>query len=92
MTALEELRKLHDDESPSVFGVTANTSNCRVKAAGLGESFSGHSGRMGLARRMAARTQRAGLGGHAAGPMVQQYDGGEVHSGESVGDGARWLE
>ena len=57
MTALDELRQLREhygDAGPSVFGMTAKTNNRRVKAAaqaaGLGEGFSGHSGRVGLAR------------------------------------------
>ena len=52
MTALDELRHLRGDASPSVFVMTAKTINRRVKAACLGEGFSGHSGRVGLARRM----------------------------------------
>ena len=40
-------------------------------------------------RRVEEAAQAAGLGGHAAGPMMQQYDGGEVHP---RGVGARWLE
>ena len=60
MTALDELRQIREDygdASPPVFGMTAKTINRRVKAAaqaaGLGAGFSGHSGRVGLARRMA---------------------------------------
>ena len=95
MTALDELRRLRGDANPSVFGMTANTINRRVKAAakaaGLGEGFSGHSGRVGLARRMA----RAGApdsaimrqGRWSSSTMVAKYT-----RGESAGDAARWLE
>ena len=82
MTALDELRQLREhygDAGPSVFGMTAKTNNRRVKAAaqaaGLGEGFSGHSGRVGLARRM-DRGRRSGLGDHEAGALVQQHHGG----------------
>ena len=55
MTALDELRQFRGDASPSVFGMTAKMINRQVKAAvqaaGLGEGFPGHSGRVGLARR-----------------------------------------
>ena len=95
MAALDELRRLRGDANPSVFGMTANTINRRVKtaaqAAGLGEGFSGHSGRVGLARRMA----RAGApdsaimrqGRWSSSAMVAKYT-----RGESAGDAARWLE
>ena len=55
MTALDELRQLRGDASSSVFGMEDKTVNHRVRAtaAGLGEGFSGHSGGVGLARRMA---------------------------------------
>ncbi len=39
MTALDELRQLRGDTSPSVFGMTANTINRRVKAAALRASM-----------------------------------------------------
>ena len=95
MTALDELRHLRGNASPSVFGMTAKMINRRVKtaakAAGLGQGFSGHSGRVGLARRMA----RAGApdsaimrqGRWSSSAMVAKYT-----RGESAGDAARWLE
>ena len=61
MTALDELRQLRGVASPSVFGAAAKTINPRLREAAptpsLGEEFSAHSGRVGLARRMA----RAGV-------------------------------
>ena len=78
MTALDELRQLRADANPSVFGMTANTINRRVKAAAQAAGFSGHSGRVGLARRM-ARAGAPALGDHEAGPVVQQRHGGQVH-------------
>lgn len=54
---LEAIRNGASADS-SVFGMSDSTFACRVKsaaaAAGLGEQFSGHSGRMGLAQRMTA--------------------------------------
>ncbi len=72
MTALDEFRQLRGDANPSVFGKTTNRwVKAATQAAGLGEGFSGHSGRVGLAR----------AGDHAAGPVVRQCLGGEVNSG-----------
>ena len=51
MTALDEFRQLRGDANPSVFGKTTNRwVKAATQAAGLGEGFSGHSGRVGLAR------------------------------------------
>ena len=59
MTALDEFRQFRGDAIPSVFGKTTNRwVKAATQAAGLGEGFSGHSGRVGLAR----------AGDHAAGP------------------------
>ena len=80
MTALDELQHLRGDESPSVFGMTANTINCRVKAAGLDEDFSGHRGRVGLARRTAAR---AGAPDSAVMQQVRLY-GSNIVANTSV--------
>lgn len=46
MVALGELRQLCGDGSPSVFGMTTKTIIRRVKAAGLGEGFFVHTGRV----------------------------------------------
>ena len=55
--ALEAIRNGAGDDS-SVFGMSESTIARRVKsaaaAAGLGDQFSGHSGRVGLAQRMTA--------------------------------------
>ena len=49
---------LSGDLSQPVFGLTGQTLANRIRAvaraAGLGEDFSGHSGRIGMARRMVA--------------------------------------
>ncbi len=51
MTALDEFRQFRGDAIPSVFGKTTNRwVKAATQAAGLGEGFSGHSGRVGLAR------------------------------------------
>ena len=69
-----------------MFGLTdealANRGRDAAKAAGLGENFSGHSGRMGMARRMVAAgapnaaVQREGRWKH--GDMVARYTRGEA--------------
>ena len=72
MIALDEFRQFRGDAIPSVFGKTTNRwVKAATQAAGLGEGFSGHSGRVGPAR----------AGDHAAGPVVRQCQGGEVNSG-----------
>ena len=97
-TASEELRQFREDygdASPSVFGMTAKTVNRQInaagQAAGLGEGFSGHSGQVGLVRRMA----RAGAPGSAVmrqGRWCSSTMAAKYTRGESVGDGARWME
>ena len=56
--ALTEIQPNGDDPSQSVFNLTGETLANRVRAAaraaGLGDGFSGHSGRIGMARRMVA--------------------------------------
>ena len=67
MTALDEFRQFRGDANPSVFGKTTNRwVKAATQAAGLGEGFSGHSGRVGP----------AWAGDHAAGPVVPQCRGG----------------
>ena len=55
MADLEAMRDGAGDEDP-VFGLSEQQINRRIKAAaqaaGLGDGFSGHSGRVGMARRM----------------------------------------
>ena len=54
--ALGEIRPDEPDSAAPVFGLTgealANRVRAAARAAGLGDGFSGHSGRIGMARRM----------------------------------------
>ena len=56
--ALLEVRRSKTDQQALVFGISDGQVGRRVRAAaraaGLGEDFSGHSGRIGMARRMVA--------------------------------------
>ena len=80
--------------SQPVFGLTGQTLANRVRAAaraaGLGEDFSGHSGRIGMARRMVAAgapnaaVQHQGRWRH--GDMVARYT-----RGEAAGEALKWL-
>ena len=58
MRALDAIRPAEMDGSEPVFGLSVASISRRVKqvaeSAGLGPGFSGHSGRVGMARRMAA--------------------------------------
>ena len=58
LPALKAMRPAGANGSASVFGLSAFSISRRVRAAaavaGLGSGFSGHSGRLGMARRMAA--------------------------------------
>ena len=77
-----------------MFGLTGETLANRVRvaarAAGLGAKFSGHSGRIGMARRMVAAgapnaaVQRQGRWKN--GDMVARYT-----RGESAGEALKWL-
>ena len=93
--ALNDIQPNTDvDPAASVFGLTGETLANRVraaaKAAGLGEDFSGHSGRIGMARRMVAAgapnatVQHQGRWRH--GDMVARYTRGEV-----AGEALKWL-
>ena len=78
----------------SLFGLTGETLANRVRAAaraaGLGDDFTGHSGRIGMARRMVAAgapnaaVQRQGRWKH--GDMVARYT-----RGEAAGEALKWL-
>ena len=82
--ALREIQPGDVDPATLVFGLTGETLANRVraaaKAAGLGDGFSGHSGRIGMARRMVAAgapnaaVQRQGRWRH--GDMVARYTRG----------------
>ena len=92
--ALQEIQPDGDDLSQPVFGLTGETLANRVRAAaraaGLGEDFSGHSGRIGMARRMVAAgapnaaVQHQGRWRH--GDMVARYT-----RGEAAGEALKWL-
>ena len=92
--ALQEIRPEGVDPADCVFGLTAealaNRVHAAAKAAGLGNDFSGHSGRIGMARRMVAAgapnaaVQRQGRWKH--GDMVARYT-----RGESAGEALKWL-
>ena len=92
--ALRDIRPKDTHPSAPVFGLTGEALPNRVRAAaqaaGLGDGFSGHSGRIGMARRMVAAgapnaaVQRQGRWKH--GDMVARYT-----RGESAGEALKWL-
>ena len=92
--ALQDIQPDGADTSTPVFALTGQTLANRVRAAasaaGLGEGFSGHSGRIGMARRMVAAgapnaaVQNQGRWKH--GDMVARYT-----RGEAAGEALRWL-
>ena len=92
--ALREIQSDDVDPAAPVFGLTGETLANRVRAAaraaGLGDRFSGHSGRIGMARRMVAAgapnaaVQRQGRWRH--GDMVARYT-----RGEAAGEALKWL-
>ena len=99
-TTARALREIQPDEAEPlvsevlVFGLTGETLASRVRAAasaaGLGDDFSGHSGRIGMARRMVAAgapnaaVQHQGRWRH--GDMVARYT-----RGEAAGEALKWL-
>ena len=92
--ALRDIRPDDVDLAAPVFGLTGETLANRVRAAartaGLGDGFSGHSGRIGMALRMVAvgapkaAVQRHGRWKH--GDMVARYT-----RGEAAGEALEWL-
>ena len=92
--ALRDIRADDVDPAFPVFGLTGETLANRVRAAaraaGLGDGFSGHSGRIGMARRMVAAgapnaaVQRQGRWKH--GDMVARYT-----RGEAADEALKWL-
>ena len=92
--ALREIQPGDADPAAPVFGLTgealANRVRAAAKAAGLGDRYSGHSGRIGMARRMVAAgapnaaVQRQGRWKH--GGMVARYT-----RGEAAGEALKWL-
>ena len=92
--ALREILPKDADPAAPVFGLTgealANRVRAAARAAGLGDGFTGHSGRIGMARRMVAAgapnaaVQRQGRWKH--GDMVARYT-----RCESAGEALKWL-
>ena len=92
--ALGEILPKDADPAAPVFGLTgealANRVRAAARAAGLGDGFTGHSGRIGMARRMVAvgapnaAVQRQGRWKH--GDMVARYT-----RGEAAGEVLKWL-
>ena len=92
--ALRDIRLDDVDFVAPVSGLTGATLANRVRtaarAAGLGDGFTGHSGRIGMARRMVAAgaanaaVQRHGQWEH--GDMVARYT-----RGEAAGEAVKWL-
>ena len=92
--ALQAIRPDEPDSTVPVFGLTgealANRVRAAARAAGLGDGFTGHSGRIGMARRMVAAgapnaaVQRQGRWKH--GDMVARYT-----RGEAAGEALKWL-
>ena len=93
MQALEAIHNGAADDD-SVFGMSESTIARRVKAAaataGLGDQFSGHSGRVGLAQRMTAAGAPAQAvmvqGRWKTARMVEVYT-----RAEEAGRAAKWL-
>ncbi len=96
MEALGAIRPADADGESSVFGLSAAAVSRRIRAAaaaavaGLGQSFSGHSGRVGMARRMAAagapKHEIMAQGRWKTARMVEVYT-----RSEEAGRAAKWL-
>ena len=92
--ALRDIQPDAADPAVPVFGLTgealANRIRAAARVAGLGDDFSGHSGRIGMARRMVAAgaptatVQHQGRWKH--GDMVARYT-----QGEAAGEALKWL-
>ena len=92
--ALRDIQPNDADPAAQVFGLTgealANRVRAAARAAGMGDGFTGHSGRIGIARRMVAAgapnaaVQRQGRWKHS--DMVARYT-----RGESAGQALKWL-
>ena len=92
--ALKELKELDPTAATIIFGLTgealANRVRAAARAASLGDGFTGHSGRIGMARRMVAAgapnaaVQNQGRWKH--GDMVARYT-----RGESADEALKWL-
>ncbi len=94
MAHLDAIRLEDADGSDSVFGLSVSSISRRVKAAaktaGLGAGYSGHSGRVGMARRMA----RAGAPTHEIMAQGRWKSAGMVADytrAENAERAAKWL-
>ena len=95
MRTIEELQSIRrgsaDDETLFSFSETVvRRVKVAAQAAGLGDGYSGHSGRVGMARRMSGR----GASTHVVmkqGALEGAGDGGPLHAGESAGEALRYL-
>ena len=80
--ALREIQPEHVDLAAPVFGLTGEALANRARAAGLGDGFTGHCGRIAMAHRMVAAgapnaaVRRQGRWKH--GDMVARYTRGEA--------------
>ena len=92
--ALREILPKDADLTAPVFGLTGgalpNRGRAAARAAGLGDGFTGHTGRIGMARRMVAAGAPIAavrpLGRWKHGDMVARYT-----RGESAGEALKWL-
>ena len=92
--ALAAIRPAGANGASSVFGLSAASISRRIRAAaavaGLGTGFSGHSGRVGMARRMAAAGapthEIMAQGRWKTARMVEVYT-----RSEEAGRAAQWL-
>ena len=82
--ALREIRPDDADPAAPVFGLTgevlANRVRAAARAAGLGDRFTGHSGRIGMARRMVAAGAPNAVVQRPR-PVEARRHGGPVHPG-----------
>ena len=94
VAALAAMRPAGADGAASLFGLSAPSISRRIHAAaaaaGLGSGFSGHSGRVGMARRMAAAGapthEIMAQGRWKTARMVEVYT-----RAEEAGRAAKWL-
>ena len=91
--ALRDIRPDDVDPAVPVFGLTGETLANRVRAAaraaGLGNGFTGHNGRIGMARRMVAAGRQPGS--VAPRPVEARRHGVALPRGEAVGEALKWL-
>ena len=90
MTALAAIRPADVDGAAPIFGLSVRQLNRRIqamaRAAGLGEGFSGHSGRVGMAQDLTASGAEAARADGRRSVAVAP-DAGAVHREASPGPG-----